>query len=79
MITDFFWPKLKDMDVVDMWFQQEGATYHTVNATMDILHELFEDLVISRGGDVNWPPRSCDSTPLDFVLWGGFKVAGLCH
>jgi len=40
---------------------------------MDILHERFEDMVISRGGDVNWPPRSCDLTPLDFFLWGYFK------
>lgn len=48
-----------------MWFQQDGATCHTANATMDILHERFEGMVISRGGDVNWPPRSCDLTPLD--------------
>ncbi|EFN81170.1 hypothetical protein EAI_00691, partial [Harpegnathos saltator] len=26
MITNFFWPKLNDMDVDDMWFQQDGAT-----------------------------------------------------
>ncbi|EFN82647.1 hypothetical protein EAI_09010, partial [Harpegnathos saltator] len=24
-------------------------------------------------GDVNWPPRSCDLTPLDFFLWGFLK------
>ena len=23
-----------------------------------------------RFGDVNWPPRSCDLTPLDYYLWG---------
>jgi len=40
---------------------------------MDILHERFEGMVISRGGDVNWPPRSCDLTPLDFFLWGYLK------
>jgi len=27
----------------------------------------------SRGGDVNWPPRSCDLTPLDFFLWAYLK------
>lgn len=73
MITDFFWPKLNDMDVDDMWFQQDGATCHTADATMDILHERFESMVISRRGDVNWPPRSCDLTPLDFFLWGFLK------
>jgi len=24
-------------------------------------------------GDVNWLPRSCDLTPLDFFLWGYLK------
>jgi len=62
------WPKMDDMDTDNMWFQQDGATCHTPHATMDILHERFEDIVISRGGDVNWPSRSCDLTPLDFFL-----------
>jgi len=61
------------MDTDNMWFQQEGATYHTSHATMDILHERFEGMVISRGGDVNWSPRSCNLTPLDFFLWGRLK------
>ncbi|KOC64644.1 hypothetical protein WH47_12108 [Habropoda laboriosa] len=34
---------------------------------------LFNGRVISRGGDINWPPRSCDLTPLDFLLWGFLK------
>jgi len=42
---------------------------HTSHATMDILHERFESTVISRGGDVNWLPRLCNLTPLDFFLW----------
>ncbi|GFU04735.1 hypothetical protein TNCV_4377631 [Trichonephila clavipes] len=25
---------------------------------------------LSRFGPVNWPPRSCDLTPLDYFLWG---------
>lgn len=73
MITDFFFPKMNDMDVDDMWFQQDGATCHTSNATIAILNGKFEGMVISRRGDVNWPPRSCDLTPLDFFLWGFLK------
>ena len=30
-------------------------------------------LCASRNGDYNWPLRSCDSTPLDFFLWGYVK------
>ncbi|GFT24863.1 uncharacterized protein TNCV_3021481 [Trichonephila clavipes] len=26
-----------------------------------------------RAGPVNWPPRSCDLTPLDYFLWGYVK------
>ncbi|KOC62693.1 hypothetical protein WH47_05252 [Habropoda laboriosa] len=34
---------------------------------------MFNGRVISRGGDINWPPRSCDLTPLDFFLRGFLK------
>ena len=37
------------------------------------LQTKFHGRVISRRGDVNWPPRSCDLTPLDFFLWGFLK------
>ena len=68
MLAEFLWPKLDDMDLTDVWFQQDGATCHTSNATIALLHQKFPGLVISRRGDVNWPPRSCDLTPLDFFL-----------
>ncbi|GFU98710.1 hypothetical protein TNCV_3197281 [Trichonephila clavipes] len=29
--------------------------------------------LISRFGPVNWPPRSCDLTLLDYFLWGYVK------
>ena len=33
-----------------------------------LLHEKFPGRVIFRNGDYNWPPRSCDLTPLDFFI-----------
>ncbi|KOC60767.1 hypothetical protein WH47_06913 [Habropoda laboriosa] len=33
---------------------------------------MFNGRVISRGGGINWPLRSCDLT-LDFFLWGFLK------
>ncbi|GFW09172.1 uncharacterized protein TNCV_2101261 [Trichonephila clavipes] len=33
----------------------------------------FGDRLISRFGPVNWPPRSCDLTPLDCFLWDYVK------
>ncbi|GFX29870.1 transposable element Tc3 transposase [Trichonephila clavipes] len=54
-------------------FQQDGATCHTARATIDLLKDTFDDHLISRFGPVNWPPRSCDLTPLDYFLWGYVK------
>lgn len=73
MITDYFWPELEDMDLDDMWFQQDGATSHTAHATIDLLKSKYGERVISRHGPVDWPPRSCDLTPLDYFLWGYVK------
>ncbi|GFV63622.1 transposable element Tc3 transposase [Trichonephila clavipes] len=49
------------------------ATCHTARATIDLLKDTFDDHLISRFGPVNWPPRSCDLTPLDYFLWGYVK------
>ncbi|GFU37746.1 transposable element Tc3 transposase [Trichonephila clavipes] len=46
---------------------------HTARETIDLLKETFGDRLISRFGPVNWPPRSCDLTPLDYFLWGYVK------
>ena len=73
MITNFLWPELNGMDVEDVWFQQGGATCHSANATMALLNEKFPGRIISRNSEVNWSPRSCDLTPLDFFLWGYLK------
>ncbi|GFV06452.1 transposable element Tc3 transposase [Trichonephila clavipes] len=73
MITNFFIPELNNQDVQELWFQQDGATCHTARATIDLLKDPFGDRLISRFGPVNWPPRSCDLTPLDYFLWGYVK------
>ncbi|GFX87461.1 hypothetical protein TNCV_1329961 [Trichonephila clavipes] len=57
----------------ELWFQQDGATCHTARATIDLLKDTFGDRLISRFGPVNWPPKSCDLTPLDYFLWGYVK------
>ncbi|GFW82926.1 uncharacterized protein TNCV_2209781 [Trichonephila clavipes] len=73
MITNFFIPELNNHDVQELWFQQDGATCHTARATIDLLKDTFGDHLIPRFGPVNWPPRSCDLTPLDYFLWGYVK------
>ncbi|GFU41349.1 uncharacterized protein TNCV_3011681 [Trichonephila clavipes] len=66
--------KVNNHDVQELWFQQDGASCHTARATIDLLKDTFGDRLISRFGPVNWPPRSCDLTPLDYFLWGYVKL-----
>ncbi|GFX46997.1 DUF4817 domain-containing protein [Trichonephila clavipes] len=73
MITNFFIPELNNHDVQELWFQQDGTTCHTARTTIDLLKDTFGDRLISRFGPVNWPPRSCNLTPLDYFLWGYVK------
>ena len=73
MLEDYLWPELDKLDINDMWFQQDGATSHTARVTIDLLKGKFGERLISRNGPVEWPPRSCDLTPLDFFLWGHIK------
>ena len=51
-----------------MWFQQDGATAHTANEPMTIVRNMFPGHLISRFGDVPWPPRSTDLSTCDFFL-----------
>ncbi|GFU13098.1 putative transposable element [Trichonephila clavipes] len=64
---------MNNHDVQELWFQQDGATCHIARATIDLLKDTLGDHLISRFGPVNWPPRSCDLTPLDYFLWGYVK------
>ena len=40
---------------------------------MSLLRDHFPGRLISRFGDVEWPARSPDLSPLDFFLWGHLK------
>ena len=50
--------------------ERESILSHCVTG---LLHEKFPVRVIFLNGDYNWPPRSCNLTPLDFFLWGYVK------
>ena len=76
MITEYFWPQLDDMDLEDMWFQQDGATSHTANVTINLLETNFGERVISRNGPVGWPHDRFDAVRLFPVKLRQFY--GLC-
>ena len=47
----------KEEDIGNIWLQQDGATCHTAEVTLDVV----------------WPPRSCDLTALGYYFWGAIK------
>ena len=55
MLEDYLWPELDELDINDMWFQQDGAISHTARVTIDLLKGKFGKRVISRNGPVEWP------------------------
>ena len=73
MLNEFLFTKINEEDIGNIWFQQDDATCHTSEATLDVLRPVFEDRIISHRADVVWPPRSCDLTPLDYYLWNSVK------
>ena len=73
MIRDFLMPQMQELNLDNMWFQQDGATPHTAKETTRILKDLFPGQLISRFGDLHWPARSPDLTAPDFFLWGYLK------
>jgi hypothetical protein len=52
------------------WLQQDGATSHTANSTMEMLKQFFDGRIISKN---LWPPRSPDLTPPEHFLWDYLK------
>ena len=72
-INEFLSPNLAPNNGT-LWFQQDCATAHTAVISIAALRRLFPQRVISRFGDVPWPPRSPDLTAPDFFLWVIWKV-----
>ena len=66
ILNEFLFTKIEEEDIGNIWFQQDGATCHAAENTLDVLYPVFEDRFISRRADVVWPPRSWDLIPLDY-------------
>ena len=56
------------------WFQQDGAPCHTANQTFQFLQRKFPGRLMSKRGDIEWPPISSDWAPSYFFLWGYLKI-----
>lgn len=75
MLREYLVPELRRrrLSRCQVYFQQDGATCHTSNESIAEVRRLFPGKVISKRGDVDWPPCSPDLTPCDYFLWGYLK------
>ena len=55
MLNEFLFTKIEEKNIGNIWFQQDVATCHTAEATLDVLRPVFEDRIINRRADVVWP------------------------
>ena len=62
ILNEFLFTKIEEEDIANIC--------HTAEATLDVLHPVFEDSIISRRADVVWPSRNCD---LNYYLRGAVK------
>lgn len=70
MIREFLQPQLEEHGLQNFWFQQDGATCHTARETVAHLRDVFPTKLISKNGDIEWPPHSPDLTAPDFFPMG---------
>jgi len=74
MINNFLVGELTKFPQNDnFWFQQDGATSHTARLSINAIQQIFGNRIISKNGDIQWPPRSPDLSVCDFFLWGYLK------
>jgi hypothetical protein len=69
-ILESFFQILTEEEKQHAHFQQDNATAHTSQHSMEALHEIFGERIISRG---LWPPCSPDLSVCDFYLWRKLK------
>ena len=48
MLNEFLSAKIEGEDIGNIWFQQDGVTCHSTEATLDDLRPVFENRIFSR-------------------------------
>lgn len=76
MLDTMFLPVIQDLEEFtdsNLWFMQDGAPAHIARNVRAWMQRNFKEREIGRYGDVHWPARSPDLTPMDFFVWGWVK------
>lgn len=77
-ILEQFIPQLQEDEILNGYFQQDGAPAHTARNTAKHLVTYFANRIISKSNRyletvIDWPPRSPDLTSPDYFLWAHLK------
>ena len=56
------------------WWQQDGASCHCSDRSLTELKKHFQNRLISRRSEIEWPAHSPDLNPLDYTFWGQAMV-----
>jgi hypothetical protein len=70
MTATFLRSELHPLEQHLSWFEQDGATAHTAQISMQVLRTVFPGRLFSRFGNIAWPARSPDLAVPDYLLWG---------
>ncbi len=56
MLNKFLFTKIEEEDIGNIWFQQDGATCHTAEATLDVLRPV--TIICGVPSKINFTPTS---------------------
>ena len=62
--------KENEWDISHVCFQQDGATAQTARVSISVIRETFAGHLVSKNGDIPWPPRLTDLRPCEFFDGG---------
>ena len=68
MLNEYLLPKLVEKGIDSFHLQQDGVTCHTESISLAALRNKFHGKLISKFGDIDWPPQSPDLASPDFYL-----------
>ena len=69
MLNEFLFTTIEEEDIGNIWFQQDGSTCHTVEATLDAFCTLFLKIALSAAEQMSFGHLK----PLDYYLLGAVK------
>ncbi|GFS70613.1 uncharacterized protein TNCV_520241 [Trichonephila clavipes] len=72
-LANFLEDEVSLRDLSRMWYQHDGAPKRKSAQPCTFLAHTFDTQIIGYGGQQEWPPRSSNRSPLNFLLRGCLK------